>query len=242
MEAEKPSANKPRILIIEDDVKLLHLTQEFLETHGYQVSTEQDGHAGAERILSDKPDMVILDLMLPREDGLSVCRHVRPYYKGPILMLTAKTDDITQISSLEVGADDYVSKPVPPQVLLARTRALLRRIEHALDIEEEHLPPEVILGNIRIDRIKREVYVGGNLIDFTSAEFDLLWLLMLHAGKILTREDVLGTTRGIQYDGLDRTIDVRVSKIRKKIGDDTNVPHLIKTIRSKGYLFVKEPM
>lgn len=239
MNTTDPS-KKLGILIIEDDKRLLQLTQEFLENNGYEVTTEMDGHRGGQKILHDTPDLVILDLMLPGEDGLAVCRRVRPHYKGPILMLTARTDDISQISSLEVGADDYVSKPVQPRVLLARVRALLRRIEHASEIEEANLPKTVTIGSITIDNTKREVTVNGALVDFTSAEYDLLWLLMLHAGEILTREDVLGTTRGIQYDGLDRTIDVRVSKIRKKLGDDMDTPHLIKTIRSKGYVFLKE--
>lgn len=236
---ENVSNEKQRILIVEDDQRLASLTKEFLENNGYEVSVEEDGAKGAARILDGKPDLVILDLMLPGEDGLSICRKVRSDFPGPILMLTARTDDMDHVVGLEVGADDYVTKPVRPQVLLARIRALLRRTDVVVPGTEE-VPTSVELSGIHIDSSKRQVWVRGDEAEFTSAEFDLLWMLMANAGQILSREDILGTTRGIQYDGLDRTIDVRISKIRKKIGDDTSNPQRIKTVRSKGYIFVKD--
>lgn len=233
------SNEKQRILIVEDDQRLASLTKEFLVNNGYEVGVEEDGGKAAARILKEKPDLVILDLMLPGEDGLSICRKVRTEFPGPILMLTARTDDMDHVVGLEVGADDYVTKPVRPQVLLARIRALLRRADVA-PIGAEETPATVELANVLIDSRKRQVWVHGKEGEFTSAEFDLLWMLMVNAGRILSREDILGTTRGIQYDGLDRTIDVRISKIRKKIGDDTSNPQRIKTVRSKGYIFVKD--
>ena len=179
---------------------------------------------------------MILDLMLPGEDGLAICRRVRPNFAGPIMMLTAHTDDLDQVLGLEMGADDYVPKPVQPRVLLARMRALLRRADAPAPDGEMRLKFE----NLEIDNATREAWLSGERIDLTSAEFDLLWLLARNAGRVLTREEIFSDLRGIKYDGQDRSIDVRVSRIRPKIGDDPNQPHRIKTVRSKGYLFVKD--
>lgn len=224
------------VLIIEDDERLADLTRDYLQANGFRVSLEADGGRGVERILALQPDLVILDLMLPGEDGLSICRRVRGDYPGPILMLTARTDDMDQVLGLEMGADDYVPKPVQPRVLLARMRALLRRAESAETVAE----PRLTFGNLEIDSATREAWLDGERIDLTSAEFDLLWLLASNAGRVLIREEIFSQLRGIKYDGQDRSIDVRVSRIRPKIGDDPNQPHRIKTVRSKGYLFVKE--
>jgi len=224
------------VLIIEDDERLADLTRDYLQANGFRVTLEADGARGVERILALQPDLVILDLMLPGEDGLSICRRVRGDYPGPILMLTARTDDMDQVLGLEMGADDYVPKPVQPRVLLARMRALLRRAESA----EAATEPRLTFGNLEIDSATREAWLDGERIDLTSAEFDLLWLLASNAGRVLTREEIFAQLRGIKYDGQDRSIHVRVSRIRPKVGDDPNQPHRIKTVRSKGYLFVKE--
>ncbi|WP_445003890.1 winged helix-turn-helix domain-containing protein [Halomonas mongoliensis] len=224
------------VLIIEDDERLADLTRDYLEANGFRVTLEPDGARGVDQILALRPDLVILDLMLPGEDGLSICRRVRGDYPGPILMLTARTDDMDQVLGLEMGADDYVPKPVQPRVLLARMRALLRRAESAEGSDE----PRLSFGNLEIDSATREAWLEGERIDLTSAEFDLLWLLASNAGRVLTREEIFAQLRGIKYDGQDRSIDVRVSRIRPKIGDDPNQPHRIKTVRSKGYLFVRE--
>lgn len=224
------------VLIIEDDVRLAELTRDYLESNGFKVTVEGEGSRGVEQILALQPDLVILDLMLPGEDGLSICRRVRPDYAGPILMLTARTDDMDQVLGLEMGADDYVPKPVQPRVLLARMRALLRRAE----IADQSGDSRLSFGNLEVDSATREAWLEGERIDLTSAEFDLLWLLASNAGRVLTREEIFNNLRGIKYDGQDRSIDVRVSRIRPKIGDDPNHPHRIKTVRSKGYLFVKE--
>lgn len=231
-----------RILIVEDDERLAALTKDYLESNGLTVSIESDGSRAIERIKTEQPDLVVLDLMLPGEDGLAVCRIVRPYYTGPILMLTARTEDLDQVLGLEMGADDYVAKPVRPRVLLARIRALLRRVT---ETSEEERPEEVAgnrltFGNLVVDNAMREAWLGGQSIDLTSAEFDLLWLLSSSAGRVLTREEIFNQLRGIEYDGQDRSIDVRVSRIRPKVGDDPMNPKRIKTVRSKGYLFVKE--
>ena len=231
-----------RILIVEDDERLATLTREYLEGNGFEVDVEGDGNRAVDRILNEKPDLVILDVMLPGEDGLGVCRRVRPEFSGPILMLTARTDDMDQVVGLEMGADDYISKPVRPRVLLARVRALLRRVINAGDNTELQSSDDSRLqfGNLVVDNAMREAWLAAESIDLTSAEFDLLWLLASNAGRVLTREEIFTALRGIEYDGQDRSIDVRVSRIRPKVGDDPMHPRRIKTVRSKGYLFVKE--
>ncbi len=228
-----------RILIVEDDQRLAELTRDYLQGNGLVVSIEADGARAAARILQEQPDLVILDLMLPGEDGLSICRKIRGQYDGPVLMLTARTDDMDQVLGLEMGADDYVCKPVRPRVLLARIRALLRRYESNTG-EPASERRRLQFGRLIIDSAMREAWLGEQAIELTSAEFDLLWLLTANAGRILSREEIFNALRGIEYDGQDRSIDVRISRIRPKIGDDPVHPRLIKTVRSKGYLFVAE--
>tara|TARA_B100000614_G_scaffold192093_2_gene173086 strand:- start:7732 stop:8505 length:774 start_codon:yes stop_codon:yes gene_type:complete len=230
--------NPPTIMIVEDDERLADLTCEYLQSNGLQVTVVSDGEEAIRRIRSEQPDLVVLDLMLPGADGLTVCREVRGAYKNPILMLTARTDDMDQVLGLEMGADDYVAKPVKPRVLLARIRALLRRVE--TDSERDSSPSRLEFGVLVIDNSAREVTLRGQSVDLTSAEYDLLWLLASNAGTVLSRETIFEKLRGIQYDGQDRSIDVRISRIRPKVGDDPENPKRIKTVRSKGYLFVKE--
>lgn len=240
-----PSDESWHILIVEDDERLAGLTREYLESNGLQVSVEGDGAVAVDRIKNESPDLVILDLMLPGEDGLSVCRLVRPYYSGPIIMLTARDDDLDQVLGLEMGADDYLAKPVRPRVLLARIRALLRRVKDGVSTDDDSTEPSsdqdrVEFSDLVVDNGMREAWLRDEPIDLTSAEFDLLWLLSSNAGRVLSREEIFTALRGIEYDGQDRSIDVRVSRIRPKIGDDPLQPKRIKTVRSKGYLFVKE--
>ena len=227
-----------QVLIVEDDLRLAELTRDYLESHGLRVSVESDGAQAAQRIVEEQPDLVILDLMLPGEDGLSICRKVRGRYDGPILMLTARTDDSDQILGLDMGADDFVCKPVHPRVLLARIHALLRRSDTAQVPAPEQR--RLVFGPLVVDNALREAWLNEQSIDLTSAEFDLLWLLVANAGRILSREEIFTALRGVGYDGQDRSIDVRISKIRPRIGDDPIHPRLIKTVRSKGYLFVPE--
>ncbi|MDO4249890.1 MAG: response regulator [Moraxella sp.] len=227
----------PRILIVEDDERLATLTQDYLRKNGLDVAIETNGTTAIERIINEQPDLVLLDVMLPGSDGLTVCREVRAHFQQPILMLTARTDDMDQVLGLEMGADDYVAKPVQPRVLLARIRALLRRSDAA---PSDDSPQRLEFGDLVIDNGGRSVTLNDELVDFTSAEYDLLWLLASNAGRILSREDIFERLRGIEYDGQDRSIDVRISRIRPKIGDDPDNPKRIKTVRSKGYLFVKE--
>ncbi|MCG8313724.1 MAG: response regulator [Pseudomonadales bacterium] len=237
------SAQTQRVMIVEDDERLASLTADYLQSNGLEVEVIGDGSEAIKAIVSQQPDLVVLDLMLPGADGLEVCKAVRDKYKKPILMLTARTDDVDQVLGLEMGADDYVAKPVKPRVLLARIRALLRRSdspEESAESTNQENPNRLEFGDLVIDNSAREVWLREEAVDLTSAEYDLLWLLASNAGTILSREEIFERLRGIQYDGQDRSIDVRVSRIRPKVGDDPMNPRRIKTVRSKGYLFVKD--
>ncbi|MCK5893973.1 MAG: response regulator transcription factor [Endozoicomonadaceae bacterium] len=236
------NADFGRVLIVEDDERLAALTKKYLENNGLSAAIEGNGAQAVSRILKEKPDLVVLDLMLPGENGVSICRRVRPDYDGPILMLTARKDDLDEVLGLEMGADDYVAKPVRPRVLLARIRALMRRRLLVVDKTENAGAVRLTFGNLVVNSAMREAWLEDLSVDLTSAEFDLLWLLCSNAGRVLSREEIFEKLRGIEYDGQDRSIDVRVSRIRPKIGDDPMHPRLIKTVRSKGYLFVKNSL
>ncbi len=234
---------KTRILLVEDDERLANLTAEYLRKNDFEVTIEGRGDIAETRILSEDPELVILDLMLPGKDGFEICRAVRERYKGVILMLTARDEDLDQILGLELGADDYIAKPVQPRLLLARIKALLRRAPALPDTSESTgeagNATELAFGNFRISQATRSTHLGDEVIDLTTAEFDLLWLLACHAGNILSRDDLLQQLRGIGFDGLDRSIDARISRLRRKLGDDPENPTRIKTVRGKGYLFSK---
>ncbi len=221
-----------RILLVEDDVRLASLVQEYLGEQGMEVRVEHDGARAAQRILEWVPDLVVLDVMLPGESGLSVCQRVRADYPGIILMLTARGDDIDEVLGLDMGADDYVAKPVRPRVLLARIRALLRR-RPGLQSGER-----VADGNLVVDRALRSVRLQGEAVDLTTAEFDLLWALVSRLGRPVSRQELFQELRGIDYDGVDRSMDVRVSQLRKKLFTDRDIPSRILTVRGSGYQFV----
>jgi len=226
-----------RILLVEDDERLADLTAEYLRKNGFEVDIVSRGDDAETRIVESRPDLVVLDIMLPGQDGFAVCRAVRPKYDGIIVMLTARDEEIDQILGLELGADDYIAKPVPPRLLLARIKALLRRAAPAGAEEHADGGDSLNFGNFRISQQTRSATLAGEPIDLTTAEFDLLWLLARHAGTILSRDDLLQQLRGIGFDGLDRSIDARISRLRKKLNDDPENPTRIKTVRGKGYLF-----
>lgn len=225
------------ILLVEDDERLAELTAEYLARNELSVNIEPRGDVAEGRILSEQPDLVILDVMLPGKDGFEVCRAVRQQYRGVILMLTARDEDFDQILGLELGADDYIAKPVQPRVLLARIKALLRRLPVSGEADSD--TESKVFGQFRISQATRTAMLNGQVIDLTTAEFDLLWLLACHAGSVLSRDDLLLELRGIGFDGLDRSIDARISRLRKKLNDDPENPTRIKTVRGKGYLFSK---
>lgn len=228
-----------RLLLVEDDLRLANSTCEYLEDNGYSVLLEHRGDTVKERILRDLPDLVILDLMLPGLDGLEVCKAVRPVFDGPILMLTARDDEIEQVVGLEIGADDYVIKPVVPRVLLARIRALIRRDQRVLETTSSSICNGLTFGKLTIEYNPRIVTLNELVISCTEVEFQLLWLLATHAGKILDREFLYTNLNGHEYDGLDRSIDIRISKLRKMFEEDLANPTRIKTVRGKGYVFIE---
>lgn len=236
-------SDNPRILLIEDDVRLANLIKEYLEAQGFVVTIDGRGDSGATRIVAEQPDLVILDLMLPGMDGLSVCRIVRHGFPGPILMLTAREDDTDQVVGLELGADDYVKKPVEPRVLLARIRALLRRFAgNGVDSSRSpaEKPEELHFGALRLNLASQSVTLDGRAVELTSNEFTLLWFLANNSGRVLDRELLFRETKGVSYDGLDRSVDIAISRLRKKLGDSATKPWRIKTVWGMGYLFVKE--
>jgi len=228
----------PRILLVEDDERLANLTSEYLQKNGFAVSVEGHGDIAEKRILNEQPDLVILDIMLPGKDGFEICRAVRQSFRGVILMLTARDEDLDQILGLELGADDFIAKPVQPRVLLARIKALLRRLPGTVS-EASASQEQLAFGQFQISQATRTASLAGQPIDLTTAEFDLLWLLANRAGSVLSRDDLLQDLRGIGFDGLDRSIDARISRLRKKLNDDPDNPTRIKTVRGKGYLFSK---
>ncbi len=234
----------PQILVVEDDERLAALIKDYLQKQGFAIQIEDRGDTAVERIRKEKPDLVILDLMLPGKDGLAVCQSVRSDYQGPILILTAREDDMDQVAGLEMGADDYVKKPVEPRVLLARIRALLRRLEKNSSDElaevAEAKMEELNFGELNIRKHSHNVLLSGEVIDLTTNEFELLCYLASNSGRVTSRETLYRELRGIEYDGLDRSMDVMVSRLRKKLGDDPTSPRRIKTIWGQGYLFVKD--
>ena len=227
------------ILLIEDDARLAELTATYLEQNGLRVVVEARGERALERFSADRPRLVLLDLLLPGKDGLTICREIRKIGDVPILILTAKDTDLDHVIGLEAGADDYVMKPVDPMVLLARVRALLRRAERA-EVPSNERRPDVLLGALRISETSREVWLRGQSVPLTTQEFELLMLLARRAGELVSRDEVFRAMRGIDYDGLDRSIDGRVSKLRRKLGDDAAAPTRIKTVWGKGYLLVPD--
>ncbi|WP_414463483.1 response regulator [Hyphomicrobium sp. DY-1] len=223
--------NRPHILIIEDDAEIRSLVQGYLQKQGFRVETG-DGGAALDRHLSifGEPDLIVLDIMLPGEDGLSICRRLRATSRVPILMLTARGEDIDRIVGLEIGADDYLPKPFNPRELTARIRAILRRNEPP-PVEKKRLK----LGDMIIDLEARSVTdASAAPIELTSAEFDLLECFVTRPGRVLSREQLMDWTRGRRSEPLDRTIDVQLSRLRKKI-DRGEVP-MFKTMRNVGYI------
>ena len=224
------------ILLVEDDRRLALLVKEFLEANEFQVAIEANGNRVMRQVQNVNPALIVLDLMLPGKDGLTICKELRPHFKGPILMLTARDSDLDQVLGLEYGADDYVIKPAEPRVLLARIRALMRRYYQQDSREQE----TIIFGQLSIQPSARKVVLDGEEINLSSHEYDLLMSLAGQAGQILSREFLFNYIYNREYDGLDRTIDVRISQLRKKLNDNTETPTRIKTVWGKGYLFVAE--
>jgi len=228
--------NRSKILLVEDDTKLALLVKQYLEGANFIVKIEHDGNEAVGTIDIFEPDLIILDIMLPGKDGLTICKEIRPTFVGPILMLTARNEDFDQVLGLEFGADDYVIKPAEPRVLLARIKALLRRRNFSTDAPSELLQ----FGSLTIDTSSRDVILNGQKVPLSTHEFELLLIIAKNAGNILSRDYLFGKLYNREYDGLDRTMDVRISQLRKKLNDDPEDAYRIKTIWGKGYLFVAD--
>ncbi|MCS7470671.1 response regulator transcription factor [Stieleria sp. ICT_E10.1] len=232
-------SDKPHhLLLVEDDTELSGMMKDFLTGKGYQVSVEADGLAAIRRIASEAYDAVILDIGLPGTDGFSVCKSVRPHFKGPIIVLTARGEELDEVVALEAGADDFMSKPVRPNALLARLKIHLRRFD-LQPADSSVKPADIVVGDLSISLGSRSVVVGDQPIELTTAEFDLIEYLARRAGSVVSRKELYVDLLEIPYDGMDRSLDLRVSRLRRKLGDDPHKPTRIKSVRGVGYLFAK---
>jgi two-component system response regulator CpxR len=223
-----------RLLLIDDDVELCSLLSEFLEREGFQVACEHEGRRGLEHALSGGVDLVLLDVMLPGLDGFEILRELRRKSAVPVLMLTARGEDVDRIVGLELGADDYLPKPFNPRELTARIRAILRRMEAR---PPEH-PERIDVNGVTLDNGSREVTVDGRPVELTTFEFDILEHLMRSAGRVLSRDDLMERLYGRKATPFDRSVDMHVSHLRRKLESGRT---LIKTIRGAGYQFCRTP-
>ncbi len=220
---------KQRVLIVDDEVPIQELIRFNLEQAGYEVEVAGDGISAVERFEANKPDLVVLDLMLPGKDGYDVCKSIRKVSNTPIIMLTAKESELERVLGLELGADDYLTKPFSPLELVARIKAVLRR---SVAIDDEEID-EFEVGQIAMRVETREVRVKGDLVELTRKEFDLLHVFMLNVGKVLTREFLLQKVWGYEYEGETRTVDVHIRHLRRKLGPEGE--DRIETIHGVGY-------
>jgi DNA-binding response OmpR family regulator len=227
-----PRTMSTRVLLIDDDARLVEMLGDYLRSRGYEVDVCGDGESGLLAQGRADHDAVILDVMLPGIDGLEVCRRMRARSQVPILMLTARGDDMDRIVGLEIGADDYLPKPFNPRELLARLAAILRRSRGAAG------EPDGILrfGPLHIDRAAREVRVRGQRRELTGRQYELLLLLAERAGRVQTREQLMDALKGETWDSVDRSIDVHISRIRQLIEDDARHPRFVQTVRGAGYV------
>lgn len=216
------------ILLVEDDLELAALTASRLRQERYEVDVVHDGLAAVRAVERGHYAALLLDIMLPGIDGLEVCRRVRPHFAGAILMLSARDEEVDEIVGLEVGADDYLTKPLRPRLLVARLKAALRRQQGGVAPAQT----SVTVGELHVEPARREVHHGGRRVELTTAEFDLLHYLAARSGTVVTRDELYRAVLDAEYDGLDRAVDVYVSRIRHKLGDQD----VIKTVRGSGYL------
>jgi len=226
------------ILVVDDDVELCELVAEYLQPEGFHVEAVHEGRKALERALSGEHTLIILDLMLPGMNGIEVLRRLRAQSRVPVLILTARGDDVDRIVGLEVGADDYLPKPFNPRELVARIRAILRRTGVGGQVASQ--PPEpVVMGDVEIDPGARVVRRGNEPIELTSVEFALLEALVRSAGQVITREQLANSVLGRRFVAYDRSIDMHVSRLRKKLGPQPDGSERIKTIRGVGYTYAR---
>ncbi len=222
----------PYILIVEDDKSLADWIGDYLLENHFDIAIADRGDEAIELVKMDDPDMVLLDINLPVKDGFEVCSQLRRFYSKPILMLTARGDESDEVIGFEMGANDYMVKPVRPKALVTRINRLLERGSAAL---KNQIVRE--FGELKIDSESRSVLMRNSSVELSTHEFDLLWLLSGRAGEVFTREEIVEQMRGIEYDGFNRSVDIMVSRLRKKLDDDSAKPTKIKTVWGKGYVF-----
>lgn len=225
------------VVYVEDDEKLGRLTSKYLESHGVRVTLVADPHEGITTVLRDRPDVVLLDLMLPGMSGLEVCRRLRDHVDTPILMVTARGEEADRVLGLEGGADDYIAKPFSSRELLARVRAHARRARGKAGPESQALR----VGDLVLDTSARTAVLAGETLVLTTYEYDLLRVLAERQGRVLTREQLVEAVRGSADEAFDRSIDVHISHLRRKLGDDPKNPTRLKTVRGVGYVFSASP-
>jgi two-component system response regulator CpxR len=223
-----------RVLIVDDDVELCDLVSEYLRNEGFEVEAVNDGDTGLKRALSGEHVLIVLDVMLPAMNGLDVLRHLRAQSQIPVVILTARGDDVDRIVGLEIGADDYLPKPFNPRELLARVRAILRR-SHPQPGQQERIS----VGDVVLDPAARTVRRSGEAVELTSVEFAMLEALMRGAGQVVTREQLSEQVLDRKLMPYDRSVDVHVSKLRKKLGDEQGGGERIKSIRGVGYIYTR---
>lgn len=225
-----------KVLVVDDEQSIVTLLQYNLQQSGFEVVTAYDGEEGLEKIFSEKPDIVVLDLMLPKMDGVEVCKSVRnEKNQVPILMLTAKDDEFDKVLGLELGADDYMTKPFSPREVIARIKAILRRSNTIKTIEDEKDNKEFIIGKIKVLPEHFEAYRNDELLDLTPKEFELLIYLIERQGRVITREHMLNSVWNYEFAGDSRIVDVHISHLREKLEDNPKQPQYIKTVRGLGY-------
>jgi two-component system, OmpR family, response regulator CpxR len=229
-----------RVLIIDDDFELCSLVSEYLAPEGFRVESVHDGETGLQRALAGNYLLVVLDVMLPGMSGFDVLRRIRATSRIPVLLLTARGEDVDRIVGLEIGADDYLPKPFNPRELVARIRAVLRRTSADPKGVGSPRPPEILrIGDIELDPATRTVKHGGQPVDLTSVEFNLLEVLLREAGRVVTREELVSAVLSRKFSPFDRSIDMHVSKVRKKLGDMNGDAEHIKTVRGVGYILAR---
>lgn len=226
-----------RVLIIDDDEKLCRLIGDYLEPMGYRVEAVHDGPGGVERALGEEWHAVLLDVMLPGMDGFEVLKRIRAGSETPVLMLTARGDEMDRIVGLEIGADDYLPKTASTRELLARLRAVTRRSARSVEREDGEVA-DIVVGALRVSPATRTAAIDERPLVLTPVEFDLLFSLARNRGRVRTRDQLLEEIRDREYEVFDRSIDVHISAIRRKLGDDAKQPRYIRTLRSAGYLLV----
>jgi DNA-binding response OmpR family regulator len=233
------TSQRTRILVIDDDKKLARLIADYLTPMGYDVTTVHTGPEGVEKATGATWNAIILDVMLPGMDGFEVLKQIRKTSDIPVLMLTARGDEADRIVGLEIGADDYLPKTFSTRELLARLRAVTRRASNAVRKGDDGVEPEIVVGKLRVDPNTRTAVFDEKPLTLTPVEYDLLASLARARGRVKSRESLLEECRDRNYDVFDRSIDVHISALRKKLGDDPKEPRFIKTVRSAGYMFMR---